>query len=316
MGFFAKTKRAAGWLAVNFQEEGICVAHVVRTASSLPSVELIAYLPHAQPLSSAALEKTARDLRIDGYRCSTLLSPGEYQILALDAPNVPAEELKTAMRWRLKDMLDYHVDDATIDVIDIPVDKHAPARNRTMFAVAARNQLIQLRQELFVHAKVPLSVIDIPEMAQRNIATLLEPEGRGLAMLYFDAEGGLLTVTHGGELYLSRHIDIPLAALAQADESQRNDAFDRVTLELQRSLDHFDRQFHTIALSKLMLAPMGDAGTALQQYLASNLYLPVEAFELEAIFDLSKVPDLRQPSMQQRFFLTLGAALRSEEKTL
>jgi MSHA biogenesis protein MshI len=316
MGLFTKTKRAAGWLAISLQEEGICAAHVVRAAASRPVVELIAFLPHAQPKSVAALEKAARDCRADSFHCSTLLAPGEYQILSLEAPNVPPEELKTAMRWRLKDMLDYHVDDATIDVIDIPADKHAPARSRSMFAVAAHNQTIRQRQESFAQAKIPLSVIDIPEMAQRNVAALLEAEGRGLAMLSFDADGGLLTVTHGGELYVSRHIDIPLAALEQADEAPRQESYDRITLELQRSLDHFERQFHTIALSKLMLAPMGSAGVGLQQYLSSNLYLPVEAFDLETVLDLSKVPDLRQPATQQRFFLTLGAALRQEEKAL
>ena len=185
-----------------------------------------------------------------------------------------------------------------------------------MFAVAARNQVIEKRQDLFTRTKIPLSVIDVPEMAQRNFSTFLEPEGRGLAMLSFNAEGGLLTVTYGGELYLSRHIDLSIAQLEHGDEAQRADSYDRITLELQRSLDHFDRQFHFITLSKLVLAPMGAAGAGLHQYLASNLYVPVEQFQLESVLDISKVPDLLQAQWQQRFFLTLGGALRHEEKVL
>lgn len=316
MSFFAKTKKTGGWLAIGFQGDGVCVAHVARSPSGQPAVEMIGFFSATQPLSQASLEKLAKDVGTDRYHCTTLLSFGEYQILSVDAPAVPPEELKTAVRWKLKDMLDYHIDDATIDVMDIPVDKNAPTRSRTMLVVAARNQLVQQRQTLFAQAKIPLSVIDVAEMAQRNIAALLEPEGRGLAMLSFDADGGLLTVSAGGELYLSRHIDMPVAALEQADETQRNEAYDRITLELQRSLDHFDRQFHFITLSKLMLAPMGDAGAGLRQYLAANLYLPVESFELDAVLDISKVPDLQQLQSQQRFFLTLGAALRHEEKSL
>jgi MSHA biogenesis protein MshI len=46
------------------------------------------------------------------------------------------------------------------------------------------------------------------------------------------------------------------------------------------------------------------------------LYIPVDTFKLETILDLSKVPELKATDMQQRYFLTLGAALRLEEKVL
>ncbi|HJV85655.1 MAG TPA: agglutinin biogenesis protein MshI [Noviherbaspirillum sp.] len=212
-------------------------------------------------------------------------------------------------------MLDFHVDDATIDVLDVPLDKNAPSRNHSMYAVAARNQLVSQRQTLFSDAKIPLSVIDIPEMAQRNIAALLEPEGRGLAFLSFDAEGGLLTVSYAGELYLARRIDVTPDQFAQPDAEQNAAVFDRITLELQRSLDHFDRQYHFITIAKLVLSP-SLAESGLQAYLASNLYLPVEALNLETVLDISKAAELRSPEAQQRHFLTLGAALRHEEKAL
>lgn len=262
------------------------------------------------------LEKLAKELQASRHQCSTLLGTGEYQLLSVDAPNVPPDELKTAIRWRLKDMLDFHVDDATIDVLDIPMDKNAAGRSHSMFVVAARNQLIEQRQSLFADAKIPLSVIDIPEMAQRNFSALLEPEGRGVGLLSFDAEGGLLTVTFSGELYLSRRIDVSLTQLEQPDAEQRNACYDRITLELQRSLDHFDRQYHFITVSKLVVAPLGSAANGLQDYLTSNLYVPVESLNLDAILDISKVPELAHIESQQRYFMTLGAALRQEETAL
>jgi MSHA biogenesis protein MshI len=245
-----------------------------------------------------------------------LLGSSEYQLLSVDAPNVPAEELKTAIRWRLKDMLDFHIDDATIDVFDVPVDKNAPVRNHSMYAVVSRNQIIEQRQVLFSNAKIPLTVIDVPEMAQRNISALLEPEGRGVAMLSFGAAGGLLTVTYGQELYLSRRIDINLQQLQQSSSDKKTECYDRITLELQRSLDHFDRQYHFITLTKLMLAPLGDAGIGLQLYLASNLYLPVEILNLESVLGIANTPQLKSADVQQQFFMILGAALRHEERVL
>jgi MSHA biogenesis protein MshI len=208
------------------------------------------------------------------------------------------------------------VDDATIDVLDVPVDKDAPVRTRSMYAVAARNQMIEQRQALFADARIPLVAIDIPDLAQRNISALLEPEGRGIALLSFDNDGGLLTITYGGELYLSRRIDVTLPQLTQTAEDGVANLFDKITLELQRSLDHFDRQYHFITLSKLMLAPLEGQAQRLQDYLASNLYTPVESFRLDTVLDIAKVPDLNTVGMQQQYFFTLGAALRLEETVL
>lgn len=316
MGFFAKTKKSPGWMAVNLQTDGICVVHVIYPPASKPVVELVAFYPSDILPAAQAIEKLAKELHVQRYQCTTVLDSGEYQLLSVDAPAVPPEELKTAIRWRLKDMLDFHIDDATIDVLDVPVDKAAAGRNKSMYAVAAKNQLIQQRQSLFIDAKIPLTVIDIPEMAQRNISALLEQEGRGIAFLSFDAKGGLLTVTYAGELYLSRRIDVQLSQLQLVDAEQRNACFDRITLELQRSLDHFDRQYHFINVAKMMLSPMGEAGRNLQSYLATNLYIPVENLVLEAVLDMSKVAELQQPEAQQRYFMTIGAAMRHEEKVL
>ena len=85
---------------------------------------------------------------------------------------------------------------------------------------------------------------------------------------------------------------------------------------MQRSLDHFDRQFHFITLSKLVVFPAGELGSALHGYLKGNLDVPVEVLNLESVLDLSKVPELKPAENQARYFKALGAALRHEEKAL
>jgi MSHA biogenesis protein MshI len=314
MGFFSKKSKVNGLLVIGFDADGMCAARVSRGASGKPVVELAAFFSVKQPPPPEVLDKLARDLHAAQFRCVTLLGGRDYQLLAVEAPNVQPDELKAAVRWRLKDMLDFHIDDATVDVLDIPADKNATVRVNQMFAVAARNAVIEARQKLFAAAKVELSVIDIPETAQRNISAMLEPEGRGLAVLYFNSEGGLLTVTFNGELYLSRRIEVTIEQVQETDPDRRNQFFDKITLELQRSLDHFDRQFHFVTVSKLLLAPLPKS--SLHDYLSSNLYMPVDLLDLASVFDFAKVPDLASVEVQQRHFLTLGAALRLEETVL
>ncbi|AXA91038.1 agglutinin biogenesis protein MshI [Massilia sp. YMA4] len=307
MAFWHKARKKDGWLAMVPAGEGVHAAVVRRGGAGKPTVLACAFHPGGIDELAALLTRVGRELHAGQHHCASVLPFGAYQLLSLDAPNVPAAEMKTAVGWRLKDMIDFPVSDATIDVVDIPVASNGATHNHHVFAAVARNPVIEAHQNLYAEAKVPLEAIDLAEMAQRNISALLEPEGRGLAMLSFDAGGGLLTVTFKGELYLARRMDITLAQVEGAAE-QRQQHFDRIALELQRSLDNFERQFQYVAVSKLVLAPTG--GSSLHDYLSSNMYLPVDMLDLDTVLDLEQVPQLRDPVMQNGFFLAVGAALR------
>ncbi|MCG2584555.1 type IV pilus biogenesis protein PilM [Massilia sp. TS11] len=295
-------------MAIAFMSDGVAVASVRRSNGSKPAVTLAGFVPSAEAPTPEMLEKLGKELQANTFHCTSYLRSGQYQMVVIDALTVPQAEWKTAVKWKLKDIIDFPVDEATLDVIDMPVE--ANARNHSMFAVAARNEVIEARMGLFAKAKFDLDAIDIPEMAQRNISVLLEPEGRGVAVLSFSEDGGLLTVSFKGELYLSRRIDVNLQQLLEPDADRRSQSFDRITLELQRSLDHFDRQFSFINVSKLYLAPSEVQG--LQEYLTSNLYTPVDTLKLDTILDLEAVPELADLATQQRFFLPIGAAMREK----
>lgn len=312
MGFFSKAQNNAAWLAMVPQRDGIAAASVRRGAAEgdKPAVTYATFFPGTP--SAESLDKAGREMHSASYRCTTVLAGGDYQFMSVELPNVPREELKSAMRWRLKDILDFPIDDATFDVLDIPLDPNAVVRpQQSVFAIAARNSVIAARQKMFNLAKVKLRAIDIPEMAQRNVSALLELEGRGVAMLSFGEDGGLLTVSWRGELYLSRRIDVTVAQILDDDHDRKHQSFDKITLELQRSLDNFERQFAFVSIAKLVLAPTGAVG--LDEYLSSNLYTRVETLDLADVLDLERVPDLADPGRQQRFFVPIGAALRMEE---
>ncbi len=309
MAFWHKTKKKNGWMAIALAQDGVLSAVVQRHAGAKPAVLSAAFHPGERAQSAALLARIGKDLDAAERHCSNVLASGEYQILSVEAPNVPAAEMKTAVGWRLKDMIDFPVADATIDVADIPVASSGTTHNHQVFAVAARNTVIEGVQAAWTEAKVALDAIDIPEMAQRNLSALLEPEGRGLAMLSFDHRGGLLTVTFRGELYLARRMDVTLAQV-EGPHDDRQQYYDRITLELQRSLDHFERQFQYVAVAKLVLAPTGS--TSLHDYLASNLYLPTDMLDLAAILDLELVPELHDAAQQARLLTVLGGALRDD----
>ena len=192
--------------------------------------------------------------------------------------------------------------------------KSGSDRPQSLYAVAASNDTIRKRIALFENAHIDLQVIDIPEMAQRNVAELFEESGRGLALLAFNDSGGLLTLTFEGELYLARRLEVTSGQLEDASEGLRQQAIDRIELEVQRSLDYFDRQFNHIPVSRLLVAAPKES--SLVKVLESNLDVVVERLELAQVMDISAMPDLADGDNVAYALPALGAALRQEKRIL
>lgn len=251
-----------------------------------------------------ALKRLCRKFGLASTSVTTLMPAQQYQLLTLEAPAVPAEEMREAVRWQIRDLVDFPVEQATLDVIDIPA---ASGRQKSVFVAAARNDNVLRLMRGFLDADVGLDVIDIRELAQRNIAALCAEPDRGIALLSFDDAGGCLTFTYNGELYVARHIDIGTQMLS--DPARQTALFERIGLELQRSTDGFERQFSHIPLTKLAIAPHPFAA-ALRDFLADYLTIPIEVIDLAEVMDLSAVPALKAGERQAQCFATIGAALR------
>jgi len=302
------TGKRDGWLAVASRDGVVDLAHIHVGAGGRPEVTLCESF-RKEGAESDTYSRLRKQFDLDRYRATTSLRFGEYQFLQVDPPDVPPEELKEAMRWRIKGMVDFPVDKAMLDVLEAPTEG---ARSRFVFVACAPNEVLGARIQTLQKAKIDIEAIDVPETVQRNISALYEPPGRGVAMLGFSAEGGLLTFTYRGELQAFRRLDITLDQLIHADFDERQALFDRIVLELQRSLDTFEHQHHYVSLAQLLVMPLPEE-VGLAAYLAQNLYVPVEAADLGKVMDLIKVPELRAPARQAQCFHLLGAALRGFE---
>ena len=316
MGFFRRKNEVAGWRAITFHPAAALAVHVQRPLSGRPLVTMLAAEPTNGASPTEVLTRLAKGWPDAASACTTAVNPDSYHFLPVDAPNVPANELKSAIAWTVTDMIDFSNEEATIDILAVPHDYAGTQRVRSMYAVVIRSKLASDIQSCFHNAKLRLKAIDIPEMAQRNIAALLEPEGRAITLVSFDASGGLLTFSGEGDLFMARRIDVTLLQLQAPEPLRRQEAHEIVALEIQRSLDHFSRKFNWVELSGVMVAPIGEDDGGLVAYLKSNLDTDLSALNLETILDISRVSELKSLSTQQKYFITLGLALRHEEKVL
>jgi MSHA biogenesis protein MshI len=313
------TRRASGVACINVWPDRVDVSRVAVAGKGRPEI-LLCDSYRKLGGDAATLSRLRRELKLEQCRCTTLLKSGDYQMIQVEAPGVLPGELKNAVRWRIKDMIDFPVADATVDAVLIPGEEGGAGRTAQALAVAARNQVIAATIKPFNEADIPLEVIDVPEFAQRNIAKCFEAEGRGVAALSLDDRGGLLTFTSGGELYQHRRIDVTLSSLSGAGAEQKDGGevkmelegpFERLVLELQRSLDHFERRFPNVSLAKLVVTPVPGKDN-LRSYLAGRLDLPVEMLYLFEVMDFPDIAELHEPARQARYLHAIGAAMRVE----
>ncbi len=296
--------------AIGLQADGVCLARVERQGANRPRLTACEF----QAMGSGELGKILAEFGsrygLKRAHCTTVLGSGDYQLLLTEAPDVAADELKSALRWRIKDLIDFHINDATLDVFDLP-GASADAKVREMYAVAARNEAIQRRVDLLTGAGIGLGSIDIPDLTQRNLAALLPEDTAGVALLSLQASSGLVTITRQGFLYLSRALNVGHESLRTAEDPARY--FDYIALEVQRSLDYFESRFREAPVRNLVLAPLAEPVPGLVDYLSANLNVTVGAMDLAQLLD----SDVElNPSLQAHCLLTIGAALRQEVKTL
>lgn len=259
-----------------------------------------------------ALKRLGKRFKLSKAQCVTLLPSADYQMIQFEAAAAVAGlPLRDAVRERVTEMIDQPLAHVTYDAVMIPTQAFSPGRPQNVYAVVAGNAVIGPRVQLFHQAKVGLKAIDVPEMAQRNIAALAEQPDRALAFLAFEQSDGLLTFTCNGELFMSRRVEIGLKQLSDADPDRRAALFDRIGLEVQRSLDNFDRQYGYLPLSRLLLGPQTEA-EPLQAFLADYLGIKVDVLDLADVLDFPEVPELKRNDRQAQCLLALGAALRTE----
>lgn len=298
------------------------MARVQQDKGQTPRLLKYAYTPLED---ASQVEQVLRSLGKKNYindiPTSTVLSPGDFTLLMVEEPAVPAEEMKQAIRWKIKDMLDYSIEDAVIDVFAIPGQKER-GRTPMVYAVAAKKAPVQQCISQLEAADLALQYIDIPELVQRNVASLLPEDQQGVALLYLDETSGLITLTHQSVLYLARGLEVGTRDLLPSDGSWIDETaavmslqpggmgqalLDNIVLEIQRSLDYYESHFAQPPINHLYIAPLAQDIPGLQQHLDNNLGVRVHMLDLNDVLDCAEPISLQD---QSHGFLAIGAALR------
>ena len=293
-------------------------------------------------------------LGLKGQTVHAMLRPEQYQLLQIDTPPVAPEELRAAARFQIRDMVNAHIDDITLDVMQVGDGKTRSGNHS--FVVAARNDVIREVLALGDAMGWSVPVIDIQETAQRNLQTLLmRDEGRldraDAALIISDAQQALLTISANEELFFTRRLEVPQgfqdldwtpliqgAALSASDSytpvseyvpeyagggygsmdysasaaHDDNDRVQRLLVEVQRSLDLWDRTWSSMPLAGLRVYGAGHSAD-MAAWLGRELGQTVTAMDVSAHFQ--GLQDFNAADLAYCLPL-LGVLLREESRKL
>jgi MSHA biogenesis protein MshI len=115
-----------------------------------------AALSHSAPRSADEWRRLAQSANLGGARLITLLDPAAYQTLVVESPSVPEDELRGALTWKVRDMINIHTDDAMLDYLPIPASE---GRVPSLYVVAAQAAAVRQLAQPFQEAELPLEVI-------------------------------------------------------------------------------------------------------------------------------------------------------------
>lgn len=278
-------------------------------------------------------EGLAQQLALAGVRGKAvrfMLRPAQYQILQVEAPAVPPEELKTASRWQIREMVNLHVDDLTLDVLKVG-DERVRASG-SVFVVAAPNAAIRETMGAAEAGRCTVDVIDIQDLAQRNLQSaqarkLGAAERANAAIVISDDNQALLTICAYDELFYTRRIDLGpgfmqapwgqrerdgdgVANLLLEPAGQDDERSQRLVVEIQRSLDLWDRTWPTLMLDRISVQA-GPRTAEMADWLTRELGQKVTALDVTALF-----PGFETGSEADRQYCwpLLGVLLRGDDR--
>lgn len=236
----------------------------------------------ADPLKSLAeaggkLALQVESLEPNNHRCQMVLAPELYALSLMERPDVAEDELKEAIRWRMQENVEFPMDNASLDLFELP---ESADRGKSMVFVAAipSETLKTLVGE--VHATgLEVETVDIAELALRNVVHGLFPApDQNMALLRVTSNAGMINISRGEELFLSRRMaGVP----GEFSNAAWEDYKDRLLLQVQRSIDYYESAMGQPPCSALLVATTHGWQEHFVNHLAEMLPIPIRTLTAE-----------------------------------
>ena len=294
---------------ITISSDGIALALIEHKALA-PTLKSTKFYSCSESERPSLLAQLAKQHHLDRIPCNLVLGSDEYQILQVEAPDVPKQELSAALRWHVKDLIDFHIDDAVIEYVALQTEN--TSGKNPIHVIASRKSIIQNYVDLMHAANCNLTTIDIAAMAVRNIIVNSDyaDSHASIGIINVLNDSTRITVLLNKEIYIVRTSNIGAHSLtSMSDDFDNQSALDSLALELQRTFDYYESHSRQASIERLFILN-GQNITNLGPMIQQRLGIECHPMELQDF--LSFEEDKFTDPMTENCLIAIGGALRSE----
>jgi MSHA biogenesis protein MshI len=250
----------------------------------------------------AAVEKH----ELYGVPCQIILAPSLYQLHLMDVPQVPEEEIAKALRWQLKGLIDYPLNDIAVDAFLVPPHGVGTRRKKVFAAITLQSALLN-KISFLEQCLLNVAAVSIAEMALSKLISLLHLSSDAPCLVIsFDEEVCQLHLYYEDNLYLYRTLFIN-RSITQPNASANQD----MLLEIQRSIDYCLTELKLPEPKRIVFTPSLYKATDLITFLKEALDKDVTVMDIHSFLpNSSMMPE----DMAIAFYALGGAFMLAEDQ--
>ena len=253
-----------------------------------------------------ALTEFVKSSKLTWAKCYLALTSHHYQLLHLDRPNVPQDEILKALEWPVKEMLNAN-ESYVCDYTEYPMQ--VSGQNKIAVAAMAKSEVKKISEILFA-AKLDLQSISVEEFAL--VALLPNQSDPILSLSQESGEEIILNIVKDQKLYFSRRIKGFENLGSYSIRELEMGLVDNLCVQIQRSMDFFESQLRQAPVRQIVINLDTRLQAEVARLIEKTMDLKVGHFEPESMSGQGN-------SVQQASFTALGAVFESyidDKKTL
>jgi type IV pilus assembly protein PilM len=162
---------------------------------------------------ATALKALLNDLKIKSKKIVTSLPEDEVVSRLIRLPPLKESEIRDALKFEAETFVPYPLDQVSIDYEIVEKDE---AGRLTVFAIAARNDLIQSYVKLFKMVGLELLALESPAVAMRRVVINSVSETAGILLVDMGEKYSDIVSINKGNVYFTRAMSVGGESLTRA----------------------------------------------------------------------------------------------------
>ncbi|KGJ94317.1 hypothetical protein [Colwellia psychrerythraea] len=277
--FFSKNSSSQR-LGIAFQQQGVslCSIPMQKSDSTIDESTAAKVIFEHEKVNSANFTSAVQALHskreLEGSAC-LVLNEAQSQVVQIDKPSLPDNEMNSALKWQIKDLVSVSPNNMVVDYYDAPM--LAGGKEKINVVCAPLDELKKL-VETTEQGAVKISEITTQEFAFANL--LAPQDDANLLVCQQPNEEIVLIIVKQQKIFFQRRLRGFAQIGSKSAEELSFSIIDDIGLEIQRSTDYFERQLKQAPIKAIkVLLPIALEKVFVEK-LAENSIVPVSLLEL------------------------------------